>query len=901
MGRYKRKKGFFGFGKSKNRSRGYNDFDSGSAVNYGNNFNLSSDTKRGIFIIIISAIAALSILALFDSRSEGFFAGFKYILALAFGSLKFIFPIALAVWAYVLLRNDKYKIKIINYIGAILLILGLTGLFHLKYIGESVERAQDGLGGGYLGLLMSWPLLNYMNFWGGLVVCVALFLIGLLLCFEMSVHGLMWPINAVKYLISVISKMRAWSKERKASRQLAQLSDYNGEEEVEEENYNPQAVGQVPEENTETEESDEPKFSTKTISDEVSIRQEEPEIYKPKKFGKRIDLPFDLVSSKAGKPTSGDIKNNQEIIKKTLGNFGIPVEMGLVNIGPTVTQFTLRPADGVKLSRITNLNSDLALALAAHPIRIEAPIPGKALVGIEIPNQMAAKVTMGELLMSKEYKERIGSLAIALGKDVSGKPYFANLDKMPHLLVAGATGSGKSVCINSIIVSLLYQNSPDELKFILVDPKRVELTVFNKIPYLLTPVITDVKKTVQALKWAVVEMERRFELLSKVGKRNIGSFNQTASEKLPYIVFVIDELADLMASASADIEGGIVRLAQMARAVGIHLILATQRPSVEVITGLIKANIPARISFAVSSLIDSRTILDSSGAEKLVGRGDMLYLGPEVSRPKRLQGVYLSDKEIFNVINYIKQFGEADYLEEINDRSASGPINSSGSYGSDDGDSLLGEAKEIIVQSGKASASLLQRRLKIGYARAARILDLLEEQGIIGPSDGAKAREVFLDKISQNINPVQFAAREHDLEGEMSAIDGVEEEPSYTAFTRVDIVDEENEAFEELEEQESQELEEIIESNVKEDNIEEEIGSPEAGISQEAEQEEDETEQEVETDFIVEEIEDGQPIEAEEEKQLDEAKEEFEENGNQDNQPKSKKTKGGFFDDGEWS
>ena len=901
MGRYKRKKGFFGFGKSKNRSRGYNDFDSGSAVNYGNNFNLSSDTKRGIFIIIISAIAALSILALFDSRSEGFFAGFKYILALAFGSLKFIFPIALAVWAYVLLRNDKYKIKIINYIGAILLILGLTGLFHLKYIGESVERAQDGLGGGYLGLLMSWPLLNYMNFWGGLVVCVALFLIGLLLCFEMSVHGLMWPINAVKYLISVISKMRAWSKERKASRQLAQLSDYNGEEEVEEENYNPQAVGQVPEENTETEESDEPKFSTKTISDEVSIRQEEPEIYKPKKFGKRIDLPFDLVSSKAGKPTSGDIKNNQEIIKKTLGNFGIPVEMGLVNIGPTVTQFTLRPADGVKLSRITNLNSDLALALAAHPIRIEAPIPGKALVGIEIPNQMAAKVTMGELLMSKEYKERIGSLAIALGKDVSGKPYFANLDKMPHLLVAGATGSGKSVCINSIIVSLLYQNSPDELKFILVDPKRVELTVFNKIPYLLTPVITDVKKTVQALKWAVVEMERRFELLSKVGKRNIGSFNQTASEKLPYIVFVIDELADLMASASADIEGGIVRLAQMARAVGIHLILATQRPSVEVITGLIKANIPARISFAVSSLIDSRTILDSSGAEKLVGRGDMLYLGPEVSRPKRLQGVYLSDKEIFNVINYIKQFGEADYLEEINDRSASGPINSSGSYGSDDGDSLLGEAKEIIVQSGKASASLLQRRLKIGYARAARILDLLEEQGIIGPSDGAKAREVFLDKISQNINPVQFAAREHDLEGEMRAIDGIEEEPSYTAFTRVDIVDEENEAFEELEEQESQELEEIIESNVKEDNIEEEIGSPEAGISQEAEQEEDETEQEVETDFIVEEIEDGQPIEAEEEKQLDEAKEEFEENGNQDNQPKSKKTKGGFFDDGEWS
>jgi len=417
---------------------------------------------------------------------------------------------------------------------------------------------------------------------------------------------------------------------------------------------------------------------------------------------------------------------------------------------------------------------------------------------------------MNELLSSKEFKSRENNLMIALGKDVSGKPNFAQLDRMPHLLIAGATGSGKSVCVNSIIVSLLYQNSPDELKFILVDPKRVELTVFNKIPYLLTPVITDVKKTVQALKWAVVEMERRFELLAKMGQRNIGAFNERhTDDKLPYIIIIIDELADLMAAASADIEGGVVRLAQMARAVGIHLILATQRPSVEVITGLIKANIPARASFAVASLIDSRTILDASGAEKLVGRGDMLYIGPEVSRPKRLQGVFLSDKEIFNVINYIKQFGEADYVEEMGDRSGAG-YSGGGSYGSDEGDSLIGEAKEIIVQSGKASASLLQRRLKIGYARAARILDLLEEQGVIGPSDGAKAREVFLDKLSRNADPVKFAAREHDLDGELRRMDGEEEDPTFTSFDRVDNVEEENEAFEELEEAESKEIEETF-------------------------------------------------------------------------------------------
>ncbi|MFA6422494.1 MAG: DNA translocase FtsK 4TM domain-containing protein [Candidatus Buchananbacteria bacterium] len=917
MPRYKRKKGFWGFGSSKRQIRRYDDFDSESVRL--NHFEISSDTKRGIFIIIIFAIAALSVLALLG-QSGGFFTGMKYILALGFGSLKFLFPIILAIWAYILLRNDKYKIKLINYAGAVILILGLTGMWHIKYgIWEIFDRAQEGIGGGYLGVVLSWPLLTYMNFWGGLVVCVALFLVGLLLCFEMSVHGLMWPVKVAKFMAELFKKYRAWRKEKKASRELAQLSYQN--EEVEEENFDPQMAAQSTEEALDEPEEtgDDPKFLTKSISEaDGQLVPEEPEMYKPKKFGKKIDLPFDLVSSKAGKPTSGDIKNNQEIIRKTLSNFGIPVEMGLVNVGPTVTQYTLRPADGIKLSRITNLNSDMALALAAHPIRIEAPIPGKALVGIEIPNQMAAKVTMGELLLSKEFKERTSGLAIALGKDVSGKPCFANLEKMPHLLVAGATGSGKSVCINSIIVSLLYQNSPDELKFILVDPKRVELTVYNKIPYLLTPVITDVKKTVQALKWAVVEMERRFELLSKVGQRNIAGFNSShKGDKLPYIVIIIDELADLMASASSDIEGGIVRLAQMARAVGIHLILATQRPSVEVITGLIKANIPARISFAVSSLIDSRTILDSSGAEKLVGRGDMLYLGPEVSRPKRIQGVFLSDKEIFNVINYIKQYGEADYIEEIENRSGTSG-GSSGGFGDDDGDSLLGEVKEIIAQSGKASASLLQRRLKIGYARAARILDLLEDQGVIGPADGAKPREVFLDKLSRNVNPVQFAAREYNLEGElrpiaddgeMDILEEEKEEPSFTAFDRVDNIEEENEAYEELEHEHVEEIEEILEDEqAGDDKITEEVTPQDEETFSSAITDkpgilgqEDEILDQAQDDneIIDKEMEDLDDEISFQHNELEVDKEEVEETSKSDSKKTQNKSK--YFDDGQWS
>lgn len=758
---YRRRKKFGLFGRSKRRRRLLDD-DLDLESGFGLNWQVSSETKKGILVIFLFLISSLSILALFDLAGE---VGQFLVRSLAwlFGDLKWVFPAMTMLFTYFLARDDKYQIKIINYLGSIFLVLGLVSLWHLMRfdLPEAAEAAASGRGGGHLGLAVASPLFKAMGFWGAFSVCAAVFLIGLLLTFEISVYGLMWPIKLFSFLASQIKFFFIWLKDHW----------FNPETEPEEDDYEEEAAVETEDKSeiVNEAEKDEPAPGfKKTDVGSLAAAEAVEDFSRPKRFGRKIELPLSLLTGRSSKPTSGDIKNNQEIIRRTLANFGIPVEMGEVNIGPTVTQYTLRPADGVKLAKIVNLNSDLALALAAHPIRIEAPIPGRSLVGIEIPNQLAAVVTMNDLLVSKEFKSRLNNLTVALGKDVSGRPFFASLEKMPHLLIAGATGSGKSVCINSIIISLLYQNSPDDLKFILVDPKRVELPIYNGIPYLLTPVITDVKKTINALKWTVVEMERRFELLSKSGKRNIEIYNRESGDQLPYIIFIIDELADLMASAAADVEAGIIRLAQMARAVGIHLILATQRPSVEVITGLIKANIPARIAFAVASLIDSRTILDSAGAEKLVGRGDMLYLGPNISRPKRLQGVFLSDQEIKNVVRYIKNQGEAEYVEGVVDKQF-GSVTAGGGF-SDDGDPILGEAKEVIRESGKASASLLQRRLKIGYARAARILDLLEEQGIVGSADGAKPREVYLERLGE-VDALTFAAREHDLTGELIPTD----------------------------------------------------------------------------------------------------------------------------------
>lgn len=457
--------------------------------------------------------------------------------------------------------------------------------------------------------------------------------------------------------------------------------------------------------------------------------------------------PLDLLDLSTSKATSGNIAKNVDIVQKTLKDFGMEVAMGDVNIGPTVTQYTLKPADGVKLNQITARANDLSLALAAHPIRIEAPIPGKAAVGIEIPNKVGALVTLREIIESDEFKNKKSNLTVALGRDVAGLPYVVDIQNMPHLLIAGTTGAGKSVCINSMILSLLYQNSPQDLRLILVDPKRVEFTHYNDIPHLLAPVVLDVDKTIAALKWTVSEMDRRFRLFQETHRRNIEAYNaDPPNGRLPYIVIFIDELADLMAQAANEVEAAIVRLAQMARATGIHLVVATQRPSVDVITGLIKANINNRIAFAVPSQVDSRTILDLSGAERLLGKGDMLYVGGELGKPKRVQGVIVTDKEITKVTDFLKQKSMPQYDENVLAYKSGVGHGPGGELIADD--EMYNEAKETVVMAGKASASLLQRRLRVGYARAARLLDILEQQGIIGPPDGAKPRDVLIDQIA---------------------------------------------------------------------------------------------------------------------------------------------------------
>jgi len=467
-----------------------------------------------------------------------------------------------------------------------------------------------------------------------------------------------------------------------------------------------------------------------------------------------VPPPLSLLEKDRGKPGVGDIKANANQIKRTLLNFGIVVEMDEISIGPSVTRYSLKPAEGVKLSKILGLQTNLELALAAHPVRIEAPIPGKSLVGIEVPNTSKATIGLGSLLSETGYAESDKPLLICLGRNVSGTSRFANLAKMPHCLVAGATGSGKSVTIHAIINSLIFRNPPENLKFIMIDPKRVELTLYNKIPHLLTPVITDPKKAILALKWTAKEMERRYNILEGHSVRDIDSYHKNIKDptdeegSMPYIIVIIDELADLMQSYPREFESAIVRLAQMSRAVGIHLLISTQRPSVNIITGLIKANIPARIALQVSSQIDSRTILDAAGAEKLLGAGDMLYIGGEMSKPERIQSAYISESEVKKIVKYLTD----EYMEELNNQIdfTNDKIDNSifsASIGDNeengDDDELYEEAREIVISAGKASTSYLQRKLKVGYARAARLIDLLEERGVVGPGSGAKPREVL--------------------------------------------------------------------------------------------------------------------------------------------------------------
>ncbi|MDP3989508.1 MAG: DNA translocase FtsK [bacterium] len=523
------------------------------------------------------------------------------------------------------------------------------------------------------------------------------------------------------------------------------------------------------EDDSKEEHEDEPTYDDEIDEDDLPEDDDDAEVVRTEPH---TQLPYTpptsaLLDKGTGKPRPGDIKANSNLIKRTLQNFGINVEMDEVSVGPSITRYAMKPAEGVKLSKIVGLQDNLAMALAAHPLRIEAPIPGKSLVGIEIPNTTRTLVALGPLLSGKEFQQSTKQLPFILGHNVSGQAVQADLAKAPHLLVAGATGSGKSATIHCMIQCFLFRHGPGTLRMLMIDPKRVELTLYNNIPHLLTPVITDAKKAILALKWAAKEMERRYDILERCAVRDVQSYHENILVKtdsddksdeidpLPYIVIIIDELADIMSTYPRELEAAIVRLAQKSRAVGIHLIISTQRPSTDVITGLIKANIPARIALQVPSQIDSRTIIDMPGAEKLLGAGDMLYLGGDMSKPIRIQSGFVSEKEVKRIVSDITKNNPAlpDDIS-FSEASATDNIFASNALTQDagDDDDLYEEAREIVVDAGKASTSYLQRRLKIGYSRAARLLDMLEERNVVGPGEGSKPREVYIQKGDRQLD-----------------------------------------------------------------------------------------------------------------------------------------------------
>lgn len=695
---------------------------------------LHPDTKKSIWGVSFLCAAVILTLAGFAKAGPAGDAIYRGLDAL-FGWGYFILPATLVFAAIVLLVSGRKKLMSTTLIGAALLIFSFLGLIEIFSPGN----------GGWLGMVLGSLRIPFGNM-AAAIIDGFIFIISILVTANVPLR-VKWP------------------------ERTERDEEEDGFEEEEE----------LPVTGTEEKKTKAQKGAGEEKEDV------QPTVVEPKTmfglgggrktkapvFVNYVPPPLSLLKSETGKPTTGDLLANANIIKRTLESFGISVEMGEINVGPAVTRYTLKPAEGMKLSRITALNSDLALALAAHPIRIEAPIPGKSLVGIEVPNKAAALVRLGSLMNYPEFQQT-GPLGFVLGRDVSGEPIFTSIEKMPHMLVAGATGSGKSILVHSLLISLLYKNSPQTLKLVLIDPKRVELSIYEGVPHLVSPVITDTKKAVGVFRWAISEMERRYELLQKAGSRDMKSYNAShKDEALPFILIVIDEMADLMTSYGRDVEGSIVRLAQMARATGIHLLLATQRPSVEVITGLIKANITARVALQVASQIDSRTILDTAGAEKLLGHGDLLFLSAELSKPKRIQGAFITEDEIKSVANFIREHNSIPAGaegEEVNFENgsangggaggagagAAGGVSTPGNFDEyledEDSDELLDEAIAIVAEAKKASASLLQRRLKVGYARAARLLDLMEAQGLVGPGDGAKPRDVNIEKIEERLS-----------------------------------------------------------------------------------------------------------------------------------------------------
>lgn len=713
---------------------------------------LRPDTKRAIIGVVILFFAVLAILSFFNGAGVAGIWIFS-MLQKGFGYLVYPLPVALILLSIYLIRPQAEPIQMLRVAGTALIVVGLLGTFHVVGVSseDAYQVALDGHGGGLIGFSLSMPFTAFFSPIASSLIFITAFLVGIFLTFNLS------PARVWTWLTSLFSRR---DKDASETEDGETIEDVDTSKTILPTfRINRMRIAGKP---------DEAQLQLEIDQRKKEEEQKQRMQQQIRSANRKYNPPsIDILHASVGKPDSGNVNENKNLIQSTLEKFGIAVAMGKVSVGPTVTQYTLRPDEGVKLSRITALQNDLALALAAHPIRIEAPIPNTNLVGIEIPNKDVSLVRLKDLLLSREFRSSTSPLTIAMGKDVAGRSNMATLEKMPHLLIAGATGSGKSIFINTLILSLLYRNSPSVVRLILVDPKRVELTMYNNIPHLLTPVITEPDKTVNALKWAVKEMDRRYRLLSEVGARNLMSYNSNnADQAMPMIVIVIDELADLMATHARDVEGMIVRLSQMARAIGIHLVLATQRPSVNVITGLIKANVPTRVAFNVASQIDSRTILDGAGAEKLLGSGDMLYLPSDRAKPLRLQGSFVSEEEVRQIVEDIclNNPMEVDYDEAVVAPSRDGGVG--GASGNDSGDdTLFDEAKRVVTESGKASASLLQRRLRVGYARAARLLDILEERGIIGHAEGNKPREILVQSEQTYTVPVRpFSQPEQETE-----------------------------------------------------------------------------------------------------------------------------------------
>lgn len=708
-------------------------------------FGLQEETKYAVLSVVFCVIGIFLLLSAFAKGGvvgENVFTLFDGLLGVGY----YLLPALAFIIAIGYFKTEKANFAITNIIGSLLFITSGLGIIEILFPQSA----------GYLGEWVAHPLVYLFAASGAMVALVALFIISILVL--SNTHPL--------------SVINAWKERRKAvltARTLAQ-EDVNASVAAVEEKQAHQVPAETPQP-AQTDTQDAKKdgglfsFKKKKVEGELEFSPTFAAM-----TGAYIPPPLSIFSKDSGKPGVGDIKANANIIKRTLQNFGIDVAMDEISIGPSVTRYAMKPAEGVRLSKILGLQKNLELALAAHPVRIEAPIPGKALVGIEVPNSAKTTVGLGNLLSTEEYTSSQHRLFMTLGRDVDGQAVFANLAKMPHMLIAGTTGSGKSVTIHALVNSLLFRNGPNVMRFVMIDPKRVELTLYNGIPHLLTPVITDPKKAILGLKWLVKEMERRYNILEEHKVRDISSYHSTIlspalekyngtheelaidmPETMPYIIVVIDELADIMSTYPRELEAGIVRLAQMSRAVGIHLILSTQRPSVNVITGLIKANIPARIAMQVSSQIDSRTILDTSGAEKLLGAGDMLFMSGDMGKPRRIQSAFISEDEVKQVTEFLRKHDNGDAETELSLDLDTPNSSEGGGFGDEDeiDDDLFEDARETVVRAGKASTSYLQRKLRIGYSRAARLMDVLEERGVIGPADGSKPRDVLVGQPNE--------------------------------------------------------------------------------------------------------------------------------------------------------